>query len=107
MDVSNFKLQDILFELYELAKSDGIITDEEKHLLVTFNKDIKRYQNYLNKAFEDDELTSDEYDNLNRIRNIILQNIAEYEVDFKNSSSDLDALFHRLLDLIDQHEINI
>lgn len=56
----------------QTAANDGIITQEEKEMLDTFEFSLKIYHKALNDAFEDGCITKEEELQLERVKDMIL-----------------------------------
>lgn len=71
-DEADKMMAETMMYLIQTAANDGIITQEEKNLLDTFEYSMKHYKNALNEALEDGKITEKEEEKLTRIKEVII-----------------------------------
>ena len=102
----NDKLPDsseILSYLLNIAKEDGIVSDDENNFLTAMEKEINRYRTDLEKTLEDEKITLNEKITLAKSRKEILQKALTTVREDLNISLEeqklLDGLERKLMEL--------
>lgn len=106
MEETDSSSEEFLNYLVEIAKRDGIVSDDEKSFIDTMTKEIENYKIELKKALEDDEITQDERLRLFQIRLKILRKALDTVLKDLSVSPDehdlLDGLKTKLSELAEK-----
>lgn len=90
--MGNTNLNDILDKLIEMAKADGKVTKEEEDFLATLQTNITKFQESVNFATADDQISDDQFHDLIILRDKILADALEFET----GSDDVNNMINEL-----------
>jgi len=107
-DNIKFNPDDLLKDLLDIAKSDGIVSDDENNLIKTVEKEMNKYRGMLKKASEDGIIDKGEKLQLFGMRlNVVRKVFDTVQKDMKVTRDEqdlLDALMTKLNQLQELEE---
>lgn len=99
MDIINLEI--LLAEIEPLIHQDGVMTKDEEQILLEVKKNIKKFSEEYNKAWEDNKLTKDEKRQLVTMWNNIYDNsLKEAKKDKNITAEEFQILIHILKTIV-------
>ncbi len=97
---SEYKFEDTIMKLFEIASEDGLITDEEGALIMKIKMDLEEYIKSVDKAEEDGIITLEEALQLGELKNRMVVNAGIIAAKDYTINNDEKKLIMKLVEIL-------
>lgn len=90
----------VMEDLIDIAVRDKNISEEEKKILFSINKNLEQYARLIIESISDNEITDEEKEDIAMLEQKIIDDANNIALNDENLSDDEKKLLYRLIDTI-------
>ena len=90
----------VMEDLIDIAVADKNISDEEKEILFSINKNLEQYARLIINSISDDKISDQEKEDIAALEQKIIDDANNIALNDENLSEDEKKLLYRLIDTI-------